>query len=111
MKNMLWWLLILATVAAGLLLGITLTVGPLALAKFLLYCLGAIGVLVLLSLRIIGPDEMAVLVIFSQPVAFRNSGIRFVPFLPACYLRKYPKKVFNFSYPERVVVSMAGEHK
>ena len=98
----------LAVVALGLLIGITLSVG----AQFLLYCLGAIGVWVLFSVRIIGPDEMAVLVLFGKPVAFRDSGTYFVPlFLRGCGLRRYSKKVFNFSYPGRPMVSMAGEYK
>lgn len=63
------------------------------------------------SLKIVGPDEMAVLVAFGVPVAFRDSGFRFVLFLPGCYLRRFPKKVFNFDYSEHLTVSMAEIYK
>lgn len=65
----------------------------------------------LLSIKFIGPDEMAVLVIFGIPWKFQDSGPHFVPFLPFCYLAKYPKKMYNFDYRAREVVTQAGKYK
>jgi len=68
---------------------------------------------VLLSIKIVGPDEMAVRVIFGKPKDFRDSGFCFIPFLPLmdCYLKRYPKQTYNFDYKEREVISQAGEYK
>lgn len=63
-----------------------------------------------LSIKIVGPDEMAVKVYFGNPVAFCDSGIGFVPFtFGLCYLKRYPKKVYNFDYKSREVITKAGE--
>lgn len=62
------------------------------------------------SIKIVGPAEMAVKVIFGMPISFCESGFRFVPYLPGlkCYLKRYPKKMYNFAYTEHEVISMAG---
>lgn len=62
------------------------------------------------SLKIVGPDEMAVLVEYGEPKEFRDSGIRFVPFLPGCYLKRYPKKLYNLTFPEVEVLSSEGKY-
>ncbi len=66
----------------------------------------------IVSLKIVGPDEMAVKVMFGEPKSFCESGFRFVPFLPRfkCYLKRYPKKMYNFAYEEHTVVTQAGEY-
>lgn len=65
------------------------------------------------SIKIVGPAEMAVLVLFGRPVKFYDSGFCFVPFLPGlkCYLARYPKKTYNFDYRAREVVTQAGYYK
>lgn len=73
-----------------------------------------LGVVVwlLLSIKIVGPDEMAVLILFGEPIGFRDNGFCFVPFLPKlkCYLKRYPKKMYNFAYEEHKVITKAGEY-
>lgn len=65
-----------------------------------------------LSIKIVGPAEMAVLVLFGKPVKFCDSGFQFVPFLPGLqvYLARYPKKMYNLNYPAREVITKAGEY-
>lgn len=65
------------------------------------------------SIKIVGPDEMAVKVMFGKPKSFCESGFRFVPFLLGfkCYLKRYPKKMYNFAYQEHMVVTQAGKYK
>jgi regulator of protease activity HflC (stomatin/prohibitin superfamily) len=67
----------------------------------------------ILSIKIVGPDEMAILVLFGRPISFCDSGFCFVPYLPGlkCYIRRYPKKMYNFNYSERTVVSQTGKYK
>jgi len=73
-------------------------------------------VLAVRAIKIVGPDEMAVKVIFGETVGVCESGLVFDPrfLLPGyfkCYLRKYPKKMYNFDYKEREVITRAGEYK
>ena len=79
----------------------------------LLAVVSLVGLWFILSLKIVGPDEMAVKVIFGEPKSFCESGFRFVPFLPRfkCYLKRYPKKMYNFAYQKHMVVTQAGKHK
>lgn len=73
---------------------------------------GVKGILIvawlLLSIKFLGPDEMAVLVIFGYPVEFHDSGPCFVPFLPYCYLARRPKTLYNFDYPASEVITKEG---
>lgn len=67
---------------------------------------------VILSLKIAGPDEMAVEVAFGRPRRFHDSGLVFVPFLfDLWYLQKFPKKIFQLSFKKIEVVTMAGRYK
>lgn len=66
------------------------------------------------SIKIVGPDEMAVKVIFGEPVEFCDSGWVFDLRLPPgkrfkCFLQRYPKKMYNFDYRAREVITKAGE--
>lgn len=70
----------------------------------------AIGLWVLLSIKIVGPAEMAVFVLLGDPIGFRDSGVRFVPFLFA-HLVRYPKKMYNFNYRAREVVTKAAVYE
>lgn len=62
------------------------------------------------SIKIVGPEEMAVKVIYGKPVAFCDSGwifdLRFP--LPGCFLKKYLKKRYNLDYPSIEVISKEG---
>jgi len=64
------------------------------------------------SIRVVGPDERAVKVIFGEPVAVYDSGryfdIRFP--LPTCYLVRFPKKLYNLAFPTREVISREGKY-
>lgn len=62
------------------------------------------------SIKIIGPAEMAVYVWLGEPVNIRESGPHFVPWLLA-ELARYPKKMYNFDYREREVITQAGKYK
>ena len=68
------------------------------------------GLYIFSWIRIVGPDEAAVMVIFGVPWRIKDSGITFVPRLPKCYLARYPKKIYNLDYPARLVISKEGEH-
>ncbi|MDI6603513.1 MAG: SPFH domain-containing protein, partial [Patescibacteria group bacterium] len=68
------------------------------------------GVWILMSIKIIGPKEMAVFVLLGQPIEFRDSGPHFVPWLFA-WLVRYPKKMFKFDYPKRKVITKEGWYK
>ena len=62
-----------------------------------------------LSIKIVGPDEMEVKVLFGNPVAFCDSGFRFVPwFFGLTYLQRYPKRIYNLVYSAQEVVTKAG---
>lgn len=68
-----------------------------------------IGAWLLLSIKVIGPAEMAVFVLLGEPRTFCDSGLRFVPFGLARLVR-YPKKMYNFDYKAREVVTRAGRY-
>lgn len=63
-----------------------------------------VAVWFVLSVKILGPEEMAVLVFLGKPVGFRDSGIHLVLFL-FFRLEKRPKKLFNLDYPAREVIT------
>ena len=76
----------------------------------LLLILGLTAFLLSKSVKIIGPDEMAVKIIFGQPVSVCKSGwvvdLRFIfgqRF--SCSLKKYPQRMYNFNYHAREVVT------
>jgi regulator of protease activity HflC (stomatin/prohibitin superfamily) len=69
-----------------------------------------IGAWVLLSIKIIGPAEMAVFVVLGEPTGFRDSGLGFVPFLFA-RLERFPKVLFNLNFPARKATSGAGTYQ
>lgn len=64
----------------------------------------------LMSVKIIGPEKMAVFVILGTPVEVKDSGIRIVPWLIS-WIIIYPKKMYSFSYPEKNVITRAGRYK
>lgn len=68
-----------------------------------------LGVWVLFSMKIVGPDEMAILIVLGKPSGFRDSGFRFVPLFFA-ELARYPKTLFNLSYPDRKVITKADNY-
>jgi len=68
------------------------------------------------SFKIVGPDEMAVKVIFGNPIAFCKSGwvfdLRFpLPRYFKCFLQRYPQKMYNFDFKEREVITQAGNYR
>ena len=86
----------------------------------LLIILSILGVILLIvillvkiTIKIIGPDEMAVKVLFGKPVSVCDSGFSVGFFVQKleCYLQRYPKKMYNFTYPECEVITRAGEYK
>lgn len=99
--------LILIILAGGFFLGIG------GLMIFMRIFWGAIfsliGFWLLMSIKIVGPAEMAVYVLLGTPTGVRKSGPSLVPFLFA-ELVKYPQKMYNFDYKERSVVTQAGEY-
>ncbi len=67
---------------------------------------------VLLSIKIVEPDQMAVKVILSKPKKVNKNGIAFVPFLPRLnYLVKYPLKSFSLDYQKREVIASSGNYE
>jgi regulator of protease activity HflC (stomatin/prohibitin superfamily) len=68
------------------------------------------GIWLLTSIRIIGPAEMAVFVLFGEPVGFRDSGPIFIYF-PFGELKRYPKKMYDLEYPAKEVITKAGEYE
>ncbi|MBZ9578249.1 SPFH domain-containing protein [Patescibacteria group bacterium] len=65
----------------------------------------------LCSIKIVGPAEIAIKVVFGKPVGFCKSGYYFVPLLPGCYLKIYPTKWYNLTYPERTIISKAKKYR
>jgi len=65
---------------------------------------------IFMSIKIIGSAEMAIFVWLGEPVGFRDSGLCFVPWLLG-ELERYPKKMYNFDYRAREVVTQAGRYK
>lgn len=81
------------------------------------FILGIVIIIVLMvgSIKIVGPDEMAVKIIFGEAVGVCESGLVLDPrfLLPGyfkCYLKRYPKKMYNFDYRAREVITQAGEY-
>ena len=72
----------------------------------------AVGILgwIALSIKAIGPNEQAVLVILWKPVKRLGPGFRFVPRFFGCYVKKYPLKIYDLDYPAREVVTKAGNY-
>lgn len=64
----------------------------------------------LATIRFVGPDEHAYLIIFGSPQRYCDSGPHFVPFLPFCYLRRFPKTLYNLDFPSIVVVTKADSY-
>jgi len=96
---------------------LTLIAGGLVVATalgFWFYPFVTIGVVVLwviASVKIIGPAEMAVLVLFGVPVAPVDSGICFVPwFFGLTYLVRYPKKTYNLEFLGIEVITKAAKY-
>ncbi|MFC1629955.1 hypothetical protein ACFL06_00270 [Patescibacteria group bacterium] len=54
---------------------------------------------------IIGPKEMAILVILGEPIKFLNSGLHWIPLFINCYVERRPKKLFNLDFPARKAVT------
>ena len=52
---------------------------------------------------------MAVKVILGEPVQFLDSGLHWIPLFFECYVVRYPKKMYNLTYPEREVITSEGE--
>ncbi len=87
--------------------GVTMNEVFMILAVVLLWTLPLLWVL--LSIKIIGPAEMAVKVYFGVPFSVCDSGIRFVPwFFGLTYVVRYPKRIYNFEYEKHEVVTKAG---
>ncbi|MBU3934659.1 SPFH domain-containing protein [Patescibacteria group bacterium] len=76
----------------------------------LLFIIFLAGLWFILSWKIVGPDEMAVKVMFGKPKSFCESGFRFIPFLPGlkCYLRRYSQKTYSLDYAKQAVITAAG---
>ena len=75
-----------------------------------LILLGFMLLWLVLSIKIVGPTEMAVKVLFGKWVSFCESGFQFVPFLPGLkvYLVRYPKTMYNLDYEAREAITKAG---
>lgn len=78
--------------------------------------LGLFVVWLILSIKIIGPAEMAVKVIFGEPVEFCDSGWVIDFRFPLgrqfkCFLQRYPKKMYDLDYPAQEAITKAGEYK
>lgn len=65
----------------------------------------------ILSIKIVRPEEMAIKALLGKPVSFCDSGFRFVPFFFGCYLARYPKTIYNLDYTAREVISKAGQYE
>jgi len=77
---------------------------------FLLLFLGSILLCVVKSIQILGSKEMGILVKLGKPIRFLDSGPNFVPY-PIYSLAKFLKKMFNFDYLAKQVVTRAGKYK
>lgn len=71
--------------------------------------LAVLGIWLLSWIQIVGPDEMAILVVLGEPTGFRESGFTVVPRFIA-ELARYPKTLFNLGYPNRKVITKADEY-
>src|SRR3989344_2040640 len=70
---------------------------------------GLVGFWAFMSIKIIGPAEMAVFILLGEPIGFRESGPCFVLWLFA-KLERYPKKMYNLNYPARDVITKKDEY-
>lgn len=64
---------------------------------------------VVLSIKIVGPTERAIVVILGNPKWVRESGLCFVPWLLAQLVR-YPTKQYRLDYVGRPVITAPGEY-
>lgn len=72
---------------------------------------GLTVVWILLSIKVVDQNEMAVRVIFGKWVKFWDSGLYFLPwFFGLTYLKRYPKGMYQLNYKEHTVVSKAGTY-
>ncbi len=72
--------------------------------------LGVALLLIVKSIKVIGPKEMAVSVRIGKPIGFLDSGINFV--LVLIYsLAIFPKKLFNFDYLAKEIITKADVYK
>jgi regulator of protease activity HflC (stomatin/prohibitin superfamily) len=60
---------------------------------------------------IIWPTQMAVKVILGEPIEFLNSGLHWIPFFAGCYVVRFPKKLYNLTFPSRTFITMKGAYK
>lgn len=66
---------------------------------------------VVLSIKFVGPGEMAVKVILGIATSVCNSGPCFVPwFFWLCYLKHYPLTMFDLNYDSIKVMSRGGDY-
>jgi hypothetical protein len=72
---------------------------------------GGILVWFLSSIRRVGPTEMAVKVMFSEPVEYQTSGFVFVPRLPGCYLIRTSTKQYKVDIPAVTAYSREGTYR
>lgn len=97
-------------VVVGSLIAVCL-VWPIATAFVAPFLLTVLLVWAIASIKIVGPDEMAVKVYLGNPVAVCDSGFTIVLWLfGLTYLERYPKKIFNLEYKGIEVITMAAEY-
>jgi regulator of protease activity HflC (stomatin/prohibitin superfamily) len=65
---------------------------------------------ILKSIKGIPPTEMGVLVVFNKAVRFVDSGLKFVPWLPTCYIKRFPKKLYRLDFRGRRVITKTGTY-
>ncbi len=58
---------------------------------------------------LVGPAEMAVKVILGKGKKFCDSGFRLVAWFFGCFLKKYPKRIYNLDFPAKKVITKAGK--
>ena len=58
--------------------------------------------------QIVGPEDMAILVILGEPEEFLDSGLHWFPLFFGCFLKLFPKKMYNLDYTAREVVTRRG---
>ena len=60
---------------------------------------------------IIWPTQMAVKIILGEPVDFFNSGLHWLPLFVGCYVVRFPKKLYNLTFPSRTFITMKGTYR
>ena len=81
------------------------------ITMILITVLVLVAMWVIESIKIIGPDEMAVFVVFGVPVDVWDSGPHFVPWaFGLIYLKRYPKKTYNLEYKGIDVLTKKGRY-